>query len=67
MDISIMEMITVELRKLIASAGYVLTDGEVYGTKIYLGCNDTPENWHEIPEAEYEEIMKKEAEELNIL
>lgn len=62
-----MELTIIEIRKITASAGYVLTNGEAYGKEIYLGCNDTPENWHEITEEEYEEIMKKEAEELNIL
>lgn len=60
-----MELTTIEIRKITASDGYVLTNGEAYGKEIYLGCNDAPENWHEITEAEYEEIMKKEAEELN--
>lgn len=54
-----MELKTIELRKLTASTGYVLTDGEVYGVEIYLGCNDTPENWREITEAEYNEILKE--------
>ena len=62
-----MELTIIEIRKITASAGNVLTNGEAYGKEIYLGCNDTPENWHEITEEEYEEIMKKEAEELNIL
>lgn len=57
-----MELTTVELRKLTASNGYVLTNGEAYGKEIYLGCNDTPENWHEITEAEYAEILKAEEE-----
>ena len=43
--------------KLIASEGYVLTNGEAYGKEIYLGIYDSPENWHEITDAEYEEIM----------
>ena len=35
--------------------GYVLTNGETYSTKVYLGVNDSPENWHEIPESEVPE------------
>jgi hypothetical protein len=30
----------------------VLTNGETYSKEIYLGKNDKPENWHEIPESE---------------
>ena len=43
--------------KLTASEGYVLTNGEAYGTEIYLGIHDSAENWHEITDAEYEAIM----------
>lgn len=43
--------------KLTASEGYVLTNGEAFGKEIYLGIYDSPENWHEITDAEYEEIM----------
>lgn len=35
--------------------GYVLTNGETYSTRVYLGVNDSPENWHEIPESEVPE------------
>lgn len=43
--------------KLIASEGHVLTNGEAYGQEVYLGIYDSPENWHEITDAEYEAIM----------
>ena len=46
--------------KLTASEGYVLTNGEAYGTEIYLGIHDSADNWHEITEAEYEEIIEEE-------
>lgn len=55
-----MEKTTIELIKLTASDGMVLTNGEAYGKEIYLGCNDKPENWHEITEAEYEKILADE-------
>ena len=29
--------------------GKVLTNGETYSYKVYLGVNDSPDNWHEIP------------------
>ena len=37
----------------------VLTNGETYGTEVYLGTGDSVDNWHEITEEEYE---KKTAE-----
>lgn len=55
-----MIMTTIELRKLIASDGMILTNGEAYGKEIYLGCNDKVENWHEITDEEYAEILKVE-------
>ena len=55
-----MEKTTIELIKLTASEGMVLTNGEAYGKEIYLGCNDKPENWHEITEAEYEAYLAEE-------
>lgn len=48
---------TITLRKLTASEGHVLTNGEVYGKVIYLGVNDKAENWHEITDAEHEVIL----------
>ncbi len=44
------------VRKLTATDGHVLTNGEVYGKEIYLGKNDSPKNWHEISDAEYAAI-----------
>ena len=45
-----MEMITIELRKITASEGMVLTNGEAYSKEVYLGCNDNPDNWQEMTE-----------------
>ena len=50
----------IEITKLTASEGHVLTNGEVYGKEIYLGINDKAENWHEITDAEYAEILAEE-------
>ena len=61
-----MEITTIELRKLTASEGMVLTNGEAFGKEIYLGVNDSAENWREITEVEYEEILIKEQETLDI-
>lgn len=49
-----------ELRKITANTGKVLTNGEVYSKEIYLGVNDSPENWWEITDEEYAEIAEKE-------
>ena len=57
-----MEITTIELRKLTASEGMVLTNGEAFGKEIYLGVNDSAENWREITEEEYNEIQKLAAE-----
>ena len=32
--------------------GMLLTNGETYSTRVYLGVNDSPENWWEVPESE---------------
>ena len=55
---------SIELIKLTASDGYVLTNGEAYSKEVYLGCNDKAENWREITEAEYNEILKQQEEEM---
>ena len=53
----------IELRKLTAAEGMTLTNGEAYGKEIYLGKNDSADNWHEITDAEYEKIVaEQEAE-----
>jgi len=58
-----MKISTIELKKLTASEGMVLTNGEAFGKEIYLGKNDSAYNWHEITDAEYEKILaEKEAE-----
>lgn len=44
-----MELTTIELRKLTATDGMTLTNGEIYGEEVYLSCNDNPYNWREVP------------------
>lgn len=61
MDIGMIET-TITLRKLIASYGHVLTNGDVYGKEVYLGIHDHAGNWHEITDAEYADIESKEKE-----
>ena len=55
---------TITMRKLTASDGYVLTNGDVYGKEVYLGVNDSADNWHEITDAEYADIVKKLEQEM---
>ncbi len=57
-----MEKTMIELIKLTASEGMVLTNGETYGKEIYLGINDSEGNWREITDGEYEEILKEQEE-----
>lgn len=55
-----MEITKIELRKLTASVGMVLTNGESHGKEIYLGKTDSPDNWYEITEAEYQAILENQ-------
>ena len=54
----------IELRKLTAAEGMTLTNGEAYGKEIYLGKNDNPDNWYEITDIEYEQIVAEQKIEL---
>lgn len=57
-----MKQETITLTKLIASDGMMLTNGEVIGKEVFLGTGDSADNWHEITEAEAQEIMESEEE-----
>lgn len=63
-----MTQTTITLRKLTADAGHVLTNGEAYGKEIYLGKNDSPENWQELTDEQYGALLieKAEKEEQNV-
>ena len=52
MDINTMTTENIQLIKLTAADGMVLTDGTSYGKEVYLGINDTADRWTEIPESE---------------
>ena len=65
MDFKLMKMTTIELRKLTASEGMVLTNGEAFGKEIYLGVNDSADNWHEITEEEYNKILAEQEAAIN--
>ena len=45
-----------ELRKMTPAEGMTLYNGEVLSKEIYLGINDSPDNWREITDAEAEAI-----------
>jgi hypothetical protein len=62
MDFGMIET-NITLRKLTADEGKVLTNGEAYGKEIYLGIYDSPENWHEITDAEYAQILAAQEKE----
>ena len=51
------EIITTTVLK--ADEGKILTDGEIFGKIIYLAKGRNAEEFHEITEAEYEEIQKQ--------
>lgn len=55
-----MKKSTIKITKLTAADGMTLTNGEAYGKEIYLGKNDSAENWREITDAEYEAIQAAE-------
>lgn len=57
---------TVKIIKLTASEGMTLTNGEAFGKTIYLGANDKAESWHEITDAEAEELQKVEEPEQEV-
>lgn len=47
----------INLIKLTASDGHILSNGEAYGNPIYLGKNDSIDNWFEITKEEYDKKM----------
>lgn len=52
---------TIQLRKLTAEEGMTLYNGNAFGKEIYLGKNDSPENWWEITDAEAQRLQEEEA------
>ena len=63
MDIGFMKKESIELIKLTASEGMYLTDGASYGQEVYLGIQDSQDNWREVPEEEYKEFLHRQEEE----
>ena len=48
---------------LYADEGKILTDGEIYGSTVYLSEGRNPSDFYEITEKEYSEVLEKIAEE----
>lgn len=46
------------MTQIIAADGMVLTNGYAYSKAPYLGISDSPDNWHEITDAEYAAIQE---------
>lgn len=46
---------SIEIITLESEEGMTLTNGEVYSKKVFLGVNDSPNNWQEIPDSEVPE------------
>ena len=53
-------MITEKVTILKAEEGYTLTNGETFGKVVYLGRNDSADNWHEITDEEAQELQEIE-------
>lgn len=52
----------IDLIKLTASEGMTLTNGEAFGKEVYLGCNDSADNWYEITDAQAETLQNEDVE-----
>jgi len=50
---------TITRTKLTAGEGMMFTDGETFGTKVYLAPGDSPDNWREISTEEAQALMDK--------
>lgn len=55
-------MITETQIVLKADEGMTLTNGEAFGKVVYLGKNDSADNWHEITDEEAQALQEAETE-----
>ena len=53
-------MTTTEIKtiKIEADEGKILTDGQIYGSVVFLGANRTAEEFYEITKEEYEKTLE---------
>ena len=58
---------TITTTVLTASDGYILTDGEIYGRVIYLAKDRKPDEFTEITDSEYQELLKAQEENIEVL
>ena len=49
-------MIAEKVTVLKAEEGYTLTNGEAFGKVVFLGINDSMNNWHKITDEEAKEL-----------
>jgi hypothetical protein len=47
-------------RDIFAKDGYIITNGHTYGKSARLGVVDSPDNWHEITEEEYQRLLEEQ-------
>lgn len=45
--------------ELTASEGMTLTNGEAFGKVVYLGVNDSADNWREITDEQYKQEFEE--------
>lgn len=57
---------TITRIKLIASSGMILTNGEAFGTTVYV-ANGAENDWYEITIEEYNEILQAQMEEFELI
>lgn len=55
------------MRKLIATEGMTLTNGEAFGKTVYLADNASSSDWWEVTDAEAEQMKREEAEEADYI
>ena len=58
---------TITRTKIIASAGMILTNGEIYGEEIFLAEGASASDYHEITRAEYDAILALEEEKQKVI
>lgn len=55
-----MEKTIIQIPVLKPSDGMILTNGETYSEEVWLGINDSADNWREVPMAEYDEYLAEQ-------